>query len=665
MPALFPTLQPDELIYSAIARYSDMLHFRSELRLWRSLFGGGTPQVSTDFTGQIGLLLSRLSPRHGYTARSLVRDHTLFPYYAHFVERETAETGVKMLASKDRMQAISPVKILGLLDPWQKSPSHLRYCTACIGEDTDRPFGEPYWHRVHQLAGVLLCPTHEIPLLISSAERFWRETSPAFLSLRRALRRESTVIKIPSRHREVLLAIAKDSRWLLLNERSIEEKPTVWNRSLCLRRGWGYSTGTRMHFQKMLEAFLDHWDTDFWSSLLPEIPIQAGDAATWLRQITLPSRSMFVHHPLKHILLHRFLESNIDGAGASEGNAPPQNTPSVQDIEVDAPCMNPVCGNYNGSNSMMMEDVVRGLADGEGKCFVVKCDSCGFVEKRSTTPGKQYRRILETGGIWDSKFEKLVRDGLSLGAIGKKLGVSRTFVESQATRTGLWSKSWGSRPAPQVSREARAKAMVAKRTATYRSAWKTLRRKYPDETRFQLGKRDSTVYKHLLAKDREWFEENAPPIRSMSERAKMSGKRKKSDAYWRERDSELLAKVKDAVREIKSLPEVPRITIGRLVRHVGESNPIKSIMPDKLPNAWKYVNGVAENMDQRTKRAIWCFAEMYADEGVVPGIISFHHRSRINWDQCRKYRAEIEEALEAIRMTVEFGVSFPQEKVTK
>lgn len=124
MPALFPTLQPDELFYSAIARYSDMMHFSSELRLWKSLFVSGNPQVSTDFTGQLDLLLSRLSPRHGYTARDLVRDHTLFPYYAHLFDREEAERGIKMLASKDRMQAISPVKILGLLDPFQKSPSH-------------------------------------------------------------------------------------------------------------------------------------------------------------------------------------------------------------------------------------------------------------------------------------------------------------------------------------------------------------------------------------------------------------------------------------------------------------------------------------------------------------------------------------------------------------
>jgi hypothetical protein len=400
MPALFPTLQPDELFYSAIARYSDMMHFSSELRLWKSLFVSGNPQVSTDFTGQLDLLLSRLSPGHGYTAETLVRDHTLFPYYAHFFDREEAERGIKMLASKDRMQAISPVKILGLLDPFQKSPSHLRYCTACVEEDSNQSFGEPYWHRTHQLAGVLLCPKHETPLRISSAERFWRKTSPSFLSLRRALKEESAAIKIPSRHCEILLAIARDSQWLLLNERSIEEEPTVWNRSLCLRRGWGYSTGTRMDFQKMLGAFLNHWDADFWSRLLPEIQTQSEDVATWLRQITLPSRSRFVHHPLKHILLHRFLEANIDGSGESEEDLLPKKPPVVQDLEVDGPCMNPTCDRYSEANPERMTSVTKELSGEGSNYFIVRCKTCSFQEKRSTTPGKQYRRIIKTGAIW-------------------------------------------------------------------------------------------------------------------------------------------------------------------------------------------------------------------------------------------------------------------------
>lgn len=37
----------------------------------------------------------------------------------------------------------------------------------CLIEDTQK-YGEPYWHRMHQIPGVLVCPTHGFVLLDSS-----------------------------------------------------------------------------------------------------------------------------------------------------------------------------------------------------------------------------------------------------------------------------------------------------------------------------------------------------------------------------------------------------------------------------------------------------------------------------------------------------------------
>ncbi|WP_287019541.1 TniQ family protein [Herbaspirillum sp.] len=37
------------------------------------------------------------------------------------------------------------------------------YCSQCIADDTDQ-FGEPYWHSVHQIQNVLVCPIHAIKL---------------------------------------------------------------------------------------------------------------------------------------------------------------------------------------------------------------------------------------------------------------------------------------------------------------------------------------------------------------------------------------------------------------------------------------------------------------------------------------------------------------------
>jgi hypothetical protein len=42
----------------------------------------------------------------------------------------------------------------------------IRFCPVCISDDV-RTFGEPYWHRTHQLPNVTCCPTHRTRLLHS------------------------------------------------------------------------------------------------------------------------------------------------------------------------------------------------------------------------------------------------------------------------------------------------------------------------------------------------------------------------------------------------------------------------------------------------------------------------------------------------------------------
>ncbi len=47
------------------------------------------------------------------------------------------------------------------------SKKFLKFCPACIEEDTQK-YGEPYWHRMHQVPGVLVCTIHSAILHDSS-----------------------------------------------------------------------------------------------------------------------------------------------------------------------------------------------------------------------------------------------------------------------------------------------------------------------------------------------------------------------------------------------------------------------------------------------------------------------------------------------------------------
>src|SRR5260370_16965672 len=49
----------------------------------------------------------------------------------------------------------------GLMASHVSLPQWLRFCSRCVEEDRRR-FGECYWHRIHQVPGVEICPLHKV-----------------------------------------------------------------------------------------------------------------------------------------------------------------------------------------------------------------------------------------------------------------------------------------------------------------------------------------------------------------------------------------------------------------------------------------------------------------------------------------------------------------------
>src|SRR5205085_11862301 len=57
---------------------------------------------------------------------------------------------------------------LGIIAGRYRRLERLRFCPSCVIEDRDK-YGETYWHRLHQISGVEICPRHDIPLEQSNA----------------------------------------------------------------------------------------------------------------------------------------------------------------------------------------------------------------------------------------------------------------------------------------------------------------------------------------------------------------------------------------------------------------------------------------------------------------------------------------------------------------
>lgn len=84
-------------------------------------------------------------------------NHTLFPYYVRMYKLEQKK---KMLAALCCGESVT------LTSVWRsttKKAWSLRYCPICVQEDI-KNYGEPYWHREHQLPLAMVCCVHHCRL---------------------------------------------------------------------------------------------------------------------------------------------------------------------------------------------------------------------------------------------------------------------------------------------------------------------------------------------------------------------------------------------------------------------------------------------------------------------------------------------------------------------
>ena len=150
----FPEFYPDELVYSVLARYYTQSGYMRYTFAAEDLFLSKTARPDADFLNQYTPDTLKMLTRK-LTVEQIVENHTMFPYYGRFLNKERRNQAFQALV---RMQG----NYHNLL-PMQKSKDggkrHLRYCPVCVKEDREK-YGETYWHRIHQMIGIEVCPRH-------------------------------------------------------------------------------------------------------------------------------------------------------------------------------------------------------------------------------------------------------------------------------------------------------------------------------------------------------------------------------------------------------------------------------------------------------------------------------------------------------------------------
>lgn len=430
MPGHFPTPYTDELFYSLCARYGNRVSYSASKSLLVDLFNSSTASAVIDLPNRLNSF-TRLLPKGSLlTADRLINQHTLLPFFSAFLTHERVE---QIRTDMRSSSGPAPQMRSGVMASSVPVADCLRFCPRCW-EENESELGERYWNRLHQLSGVIVCPIHEVFLEDSSVRtRAGRNRLQVFAADevgRRSVKVRTIQRRNPSH--TIFLEIAHNAQWLLDNPLAGESLRTLQRRYLQLLLEHGFATYTgSIHAQKLIAAFTRHYSRDFLMLLHCELKGRDVEKSNWL--LRLVREPKHTQHPLRHLLLMRFLECSAKDFFV---------LPEDLDLFGKAPwpCLNPAADHFN---QLVIPNFSLGPRLRYGRPTGRFCCDCGFVYIRSgpdSSPKDTSRigRIIAFGPTWDAKLSDLwMTSRLSLSAIARELKVNPLTLKRHAARLRL------------------------------------------------------------------------------------------------------------------------------------------------------------------------------------------------------------------------------------
>ncbi len=635
MIGTLPDIYPGELLYSLCARYCDRMQYPSKRSVVQELFGTGNVVASVELPSHIDDFVAALPPGHHYTADLLIDNHTLLPFYGPFLPPE------RLHCLRQDMRGRNGPAIhmrIGLMASHVAPPEWIRLCPRCIVEDR-RQFGECYWHRVHQVPGVEVCPVHEVCLYNSNVRTQNVKTRYEFVSAEYAALslHQPVILDSPN---EILPNIAHDACWLL-SSRGLSQSLQALNiryRENLAALGLASYRG-RVDTGALLERFRNYYSSSLLRLLRCELDEHVSD--NWLLRLIRTPRN--AQHPLHHLLLIYFLGHIAE----TFFSLPVERKPFG---EGPWPCLNPASNHY-WQDQVMECRVIYSLHVSGRPVGTFSCP-CGFTYTRTgpdTSEENRFKlsKVKTLGHVWENRLRVLWQDEtISLRGIARQLGVDPLTVKRHATRLELpfprqVRQSLPLKETQQLRTHLTSGAEPAKREA-YRATWLAVRQENPAAGVKVLRSKVPGVYTWLYRNDSPWLKEHAP---SHDKREQPS-----SRVDWEVRDKQLAESViSSALRITRGSGSPIRVTVSAIGRDIGQLALLQQHL-DKLPLTAEALTDFVETREEFAVRRIQWIAAQYCQEGLQPARWELIRRAGV--DRLKSHKdvcVAINEAIHCIR----------------
>lgn len=642
MIGFFTDPYPDELLYSACARYHRRVRYRGTETTARDLFGHGQTTIVVDLPTRLNYLTSQL-PAETYSVNRLIDEYTMMPLYTPFMPPERCE----ML--RQDMSGEGGGALYGRLGVLTSGidVKYLRFCVLCV-EDDRRLYRKPYWHRIHQAPGVEVCPTHSVFLSDSCVSVRNRSKGQAFITAKDATSElmsagvELRPLDSKDKAHNALLKVARDAAWILSNRIEVPDQTVLRRRylRLLLDRKLASPSGFMVRHDRLKTQFLEYYSAE----LLQRLGCGLELRYHWLRRLLNAwERS---RHPLHHLLLMQFLDCS-----AEEFFRLP-----VEDDEPYGkgpwPCLNVVCPHYR---EVRIAECRIGRTQGKTKRPIgtFQCE-CGFTYRRIGPDMADERRfeydsVMSFGEHWYAKLrEMLAAREHTRREMACMLSVSFGTINIEIKRLKEARESGR----PLVQRFLNRSAPLSDDSVLrgkHRKQWRELRAENPNAGRAKLSVLAKEAYRWLLKHDRKWLDDNHPRY------PRRGGHSPRVD--WPKRDQEYSAAVHETAANMRSI-------VGRPVRvsRTGVAKKLKILTvvdksSAKLPQTNSALDEVAESLTSFAIRRVRWATDCFRQERVPAGLWKLQMRAGISNEMMAdlKVKAACEDSVRALRELNEAG----------
>ncbi len=578
----------EEILYSTVARYhyySGNVNYKDTLE---EVFGSRTCIPSIALPSKLNFVSEQLKHNRLYETKYLINKHTLFPLYIPFLPLERRVSLEKEMMFSDGKGLYTKT---GIVAGSICTKNALYYCTECVNQDIDL-YGEAFFHRVHQVQGVFVCPIHFCYLKKYS---YYKKVQSRleFIRLNEDVIDYNTVFEEDETISKHLIMIANSAQFLLENDFRDYTQSIIYDMYQSLLSDHGYKTLNGMIKQKELYDSFKSYYSDRLLNML-ESNIDNIDEHNWLKMIARKPKKTI--HPIRNILFISFLCDNIRDFFSKRIEA---KDPFGHDPW---PCLNPVANHFKKSvvnNCTITADYKTRKPVGTFSC------NCGFIYSRIGPDNKaedRFRigRIKKFGDVWENKLKELVlEEKYKVGELARIMSCDPKTIKKYSNKIGLSDKLNTSFKIKESNEKPMNKIGLDKMHNEYANDILQFISQNPSFSRTEvhniLKKQCSWFYRN----DKEWLNKNLPS----KQKNKIKEVKTTTRVNWQERDKEIKSLIRDVYCDLLKLEKPVRITKSLIGQKIGKAAMINFYI-DKLPESKEYLNKIIETVEEFQIRRI-------------------------------------------------------------